>query len=91
MNLENLFEMLKPRVTTIVESHEPSQKQYTEQEILAKIREGLDVQIKQVIEEDGLPQEYVHAVTHSYLLLKTLEKLDRIDRNVDVLRNFIDE
>src|SRR5437899_10274664 len=49
------------------------------QEILDKIREGLDKQIKQCIEEDGIPQPFVQSVTQSYLLLQILYRLDSID------------
>jgi hypothetical protein len=51
------------------------------EDILKQIRTGLEGQIKQVIEDDNVPQLYVHEVTQSYLLLQILDKLTEIEEN----------
>ena len=59
-------------------------------EILNQIRTGLELQIKQVIAEDGIPQIYVHEVTQSYLLLQILEKLTEANDSFDAIWQAID-
>lgn len=59
-------------------------------EILNQIRTGLELQIKQVIAEDGIPQIYVHEVTQSYLLLQILEKLTEANDSLDAIWQAID-